>query len=254
MNEQAMAGETGVVGDGPRGLSQVERVVDVFVAPSATFQDILRSSSWWLPLVLMAVFSTAATYSIDRQVGFSRVAENQVQSSPKQAEQMAELTPDQRALQLNRMAMGSRYFSYGLPLFLLLVFAIYAGIMLGTFNFGLGARMTYAQVFAVSWYASLPYLLISLLTIVVVWFGGNAEGFSLQNPVGTNLAYYLPDAAPWLKALLIQIDVVKLWTLALTVLGLKIVSKKSMGQAAAAVVGWWLLIVLISVAATAAFS
>ena len=105
-----------------------------------------------------------------------------------------------------------------------------------------------------SWYASLPYLLISLLTIVVVWFGGNAEGFSLQNPVGTNLAYYLPDAAPWLKALLIQIDVVKLWTLALTVLGLKIVSKKSMGQAAAAVVGWWLLIVLISVAATAAFS
>jgi hypothetical protein len=137
---------------------------------------------------------------------------------------------------------------------LLIIFAIYSGILLGTFNFGLGARMTYGQVFAVSFYASLPYLLISLLTILTVCFGGNAEGFDLKNPVGTNPAYYLPDAAPWLKALLTQFDVVKLWSLALTVLGLKIVSKRSIGQAAAAVIGWWLLLVLISVAATAAFS
>lgn len=254
MSEDAVAGGMNVAGEEPRGLSQMGRLLNTFVAPSATFEDILRSTSWWLPFVLILVLSTAATYTVDRQVGFSRVAENAVQASPKQAEQLAELTPAQRAVQMRQRATGTKYIAYALPVLLLLIFAIYAAIMLGTFNFGLGARMTYGQVFAVIIYASLPYLLVSLLTIVTVLWGGNAEGFDLQNPVGTNVAYYLPDAAPWLKALLSQIDVVKLWTLVLTVLGLKVVSKRPMGQAAAAVVGWWLLIVLISVAATAALS
>jgi len=134
--------------------------------------------------VLLAVFSTAATYSIDRQVGFSRVAENQVQASPKQTEQLAELTPQARATQMRMRAIGTRYTAYAMPVLLLLFFAIYAGIMLGTFNFGLGARMTYGQVFAVSFYASLPYLLISLLTILTVCFGSNQESFDMQNPIG----------------------------------------------------------------------
>jgi len=246
--------EVGVGTDGPRGLSQVERVVNTFVAPTATFKDILRSTSWWLPFVLLVVFSTASTYSIDRQVGFSRVAENQVQASPKQAEQLAALTPQARAAQMKLTTTWTRYMTYAIPVLLLAFLAIYAAILLGSFNLGLGARMSFGQVFAVSFYASLPYLLISLLTVLNVCFGGNQESFNLQNPVGTNLAYYMPDAAAWLKALLAQLDVVKLWTLALTVLGMKIVSKKSLGQAAAVVVGWWLLVVVVSVAATAAFS
>jgi hypothetical protein len=248
MNEDVL------VEEGASRLSQIERVADVFVAPAATFRDILRSTSWWLPFLLMVVFSTGSTVAIDRQVGFDRVAENQVQASPKQTEQLAELTPEARATQMRQRAMGTKYFLFAMPVFLLLVFAIYAGILLGSFNFGLGAKLTYGQVFAVSWYASLPYLLISLLTIVNVCFGSNAESFDLQNPVGTNLAYYLPDLAPWLKALLTQIDIIKLWTVALTVVGIKIVSKKSLGQAAAVVIGWWLLVVLVSVAAVAAFS
>jgi len=81
-----------------------------------------------------------------------------------------------------------------------------------------------------------------------------AESFNLKEPVGTNLAYYLPDASPWLKSLLSFGDVIGIWVLVLLVIGGAIVAKKSIGQAAAVVVGWWLLIVLVSVAATAAFS
>jgi hypothetical protein len=248
MNEEVMVPqETG-------GLSQIGRVVDTFVAPTATFRDILRSSAWWLPFVLMIVFSTAATYTVDRHVGFNRVAENQVLSSPKQEEQMAELTPEDRAAQMDKRAMGTRYFTYGFPLILLLVWAIYAAIMLGTFNFGLGARMTYGQAFAATIYSSLPYLLVSLLTVLTVALGNNAESFDLQNPVGTNLAYYLPDLAPWLKSLLMQFDVVRLWSLGLSIVGFKIVSGRTTGQAAAVVIGWWLLFVLMGVAAAAMFS
>lgn len=243
-----------LVGDRPLGLSQVGRVVDTFVAPASTFTDILRSASWWLPFVLILIVSTLSTYSIDRHVGFSRVAENTVQSSPKQVEQMSDMTPQERASNMDKRALGTRYFSYAFPLLLLIFLAIYAGIMLGIFNFGLGARMTYGQAMAVTMYASLPYLLISLLTILTVSFGNNAETFNIQNPVGTNPAYFLSDAAPWLKTLLTQFDLVRLWSLVLTVVGFKIVARRSTGQAAAVVVGWWLLVLLVSVAATAAFS
>jgi hypothetical protein len=252
------SGRGGVMSDdvqaGGGGLSQIERVANTFVAPKSTFVDILRSASWWVPFLLIMVVSTASTYSIDRHVGFDRVAENTVQASPKQAEQMAELAPPDRASQMEKRALGTRYFSYGFPLLLLIFLAIYAGIMLGIFNFGLGARMSYGQAMAVTIYASLPYLLISLLTILTVTFGNNAETFNIQNPVGTNPAYFLADAAPWLKALLTQFDIVRLWSLVLTVVGFKIVAKKSTGQAAAVVVGFWLLVLLVSVAATAAFS
>ena len=43
--------------DGANGLSEIARVVDTFVAPTATFKDILRSASWWLPFLLMAVIT-----------------------------------------------------------------------------------------------------------------------------------------------------------------------------------------------------
>ena len=72
---------------GRGGLSQLERVVNTFVAPAATFRDILRSTSWWLPFVLIVLFSTASTYTvaIQHNVGFSRVAETQIRMTPKQA-------------------------------------------------------------------------------------------------------------------------------------------------------------------------
>ncbi|MGB7554313.1 MAG: hypothetical protein WBM04_08060 [Candidatus Korobacteraceae bacterium] len=35
-------------------LSQAERVVDTFVAPSKTFTDIRRNATWWVPWVLIS--------------------------------------------------------------------------------------------------------------------------------------------------------------------------------------------------------
>ena len=59
-----------------RGLSQAERVLNTFVAPAATFKDILRSASWWLPCVLMIIGSLASGFAVQQKVGFDRVNEN----------------------------------------------------------------------------------------------------------------------------------------------------------------------------------
>ncbi|MGA1982625.1 MAG: YIP1 family protein [Acidobacteriaceae bacterium] len=252
MNENAVAGEVGVGGDGARSLSELERVVDTFVAPAATFKDILRSTSWWLPFVLMLVTSIATAFTVERKVGFDQAYENQVRMSPNTQERMADMTPAQRS-QAERISVAvTKYVTYGSFVLVTGFLALYALILWASFNFGLGAKTTFSQVFAVTMYASLPYLLISLLTIVSLCFGGNAEGYDYKNPVATNLAYIMSsDTAPWLKGLLESFDIVKLWSVVLTVIGMAIVAKKTIAQSAIIVGIFWLIGVVVTVAASA---
>jgi hypothetical protein len=84
-------------------------------------------------------------------------------------------------------------------------------------------------------------------------FGGNAEGYDYKNPVATNLAYFMPDAAPWLKGLLQSFDVVKLWAVVLQVIGMAIVARKTIAQSALIVGIFWLIGVVVTIAG-AAFS
>ncbi len=237
-----------------RGLSEVERVVDTFVAPTKTFADILRSARWWLPFVLLVLVTLGTTAVVERQVGFERVAENQIHQSPKQAERYDAAPPDQKATQIHSMGKAYRYSSYGSFVFILIFVAIMALLYWASFNFGLGAATTFGQMFAVIMYASLPRLLTGLLTIVTLLFGGNAESYDLKNPVGTNPAYFMPDGAPWLKAALSFFDVIGIWQLVLMVIGTAIVAKVSRGKAAAVVVGWWAIGLIVSVGIAAATS
>jgi hypothetical protein len=243
-----------VVGGQVAGLSQVERVVDAFVAPTKTFTDILRSASWWLPFLLLVLVTLGTTVVVDKQVGFERVAENQIRQNPKQEESMASLTAEQRAARMQSIGKGYRYSSYGAFLFILVFVAIGALLYWATFNFGLGAQTTFGQMMAVWMYASLPRLLTGLLTIVTLMFGGSADSYDMRNPVGTNLAYFLPDSGPVLKTILSFFDVMGLWQLALLVLGTAIVAKVSKGKAAAVVLGWWVVGLVVSVGIAVATS
>src|SRR5271156_436725 len=236
------------------GLSQVERVVDTFIAPSKTFTDILRCTSWWLPFLLLVLVTLGTTVTREKQVGWGRVAENQIHENPKQEEALANLTPEQRAGRMQLTASIYRYTSYGSFVFILVFVAIFALIYWASFNFGLGAKTTFSQMFALCMYASLPRLLTGLLTILTLMFGNSADSYDMKNPVGTNLAYFMPDSGPALKAALSFFDLIGLWQLVLLVIGTAIVAKVSTGKAAAVVVGWWVLGMLISVAIAAATS
>jgi hypothetical protein len=72
--------------------------------------------------------------------------------------------------------------------------------------------------------------------------------------VGTNLAYYMPDASPVVKTLLSFFDLIGLWQLVLLVIGTAIVAKVSKGKAAAVVVGWWMFGLVVSVGIAVATS
>jgi hypothetical protein len=237
--EAALAAET-------KPLSQVERVMDTFVAPSKTFTDILRSTSWWLPFLLATVVSMASAFAINQKIGFDAVAEQSIQQNAKQEEQMSQMEPAARAKQIHIIGVTMKYSFYASGVIILAFTAVLSLLNWASFNFGFGARTTFGQNFAVCMYAGLPRMFLAVLNIILVYAGVNTENFDLNNPVGTNIGYYLTDSPQWLKTAGSFFDIFGLWTLALMVIGTSIIAKKSKGQAAIVVVGWWVIGLLIS--------
>jgi hypothetical protein len=230
------------------GLSQVERVVDTFIAPSKTFTDILRNQSWWLPFLIIAIVGYGFIVTVDKRVGWEAVMENSLKTNQSQADRINNAPADQQASIRATTVASYKIFSYGFIVFVLLYWVVATAVLLGTLNFGFGGTAKFGQLFAVFVYAGLPGIIKSVLSIVVLFAGLGSDAFQLQNPVGTNLGYYLsPESPKWLISLGTSIDVFTIWTVVLLVIGCSIVAKIKRSSAAVAVVGWWLLLTIVSV-------
>ena len=239
----------------PAPLSEGQRLIDVFFAPSKTFTDLRRSASWWAPFLITAIVSLLFVYTVDQKVGFRKVAENQIQSQPKQADRMERMPADQRENAMRTQVKFTRIFSYAFPVVILGWYAIVAAVLLATLKFGVSADVKYSTLFALVNYAGLPGLLKSLLAILSLLAGVSSDGFTFQNPVATNPGYFVDAAAhPVLSRLLTSFDIFVFWTLALTAIGITCISKVKRGTAFAVVFGWLGVLVLIGVAFAAAFS
>ncbi len=242
------------VAEGGAPLSQVTRFVDTIVAPRKTFTDILRSANCWLPLVVMLILTVGWTYSIDKTVGFAAAAEQQMQKNPKAEEQMAQLTPQQRAQRMSMTASITRYSTYASFVFVVIFVSLEALLLWASFNFGLGARLKFSQVFAVVVYAGIPRYLLWIISAIMLFSGVGTDNFDLRNPVGTNIGYYLTDSPQWLQTAGQFFDILGFWSLALLVLGMAIVAGKKISQSATIVIGWWVLILIIVTGFSFAFS
>ncbi|MFZ0313487.1 MAG: YIP1 family protein [Candidatus Korobacteraceae bacterium] len=237
----------------PRPLSEVERVVDTFVAPSKTFTDLRRSANWIVPWLLLALASVALVVVVDKKIGMQRAAENQLALQPKRAEQLDKLPPEKRAEQMETVVKLTRILAYASPVSLLIIFAIIAAVLLGSFNFGFGAELTFNQCLAVCVYASLPGILKALIAILAIAVGGG-EAFTFQNPVASNLGGLVDPASHFLYSLATSIDVFTIWTLVLTGIGISCLTKVKRGTCLGVVFGWWAILVFGGAAIAAAFA
>ncbi len=244
---------TEIVVEQPGGLSEVSRVVNTFVAPAKTFTDIRRKATWWLPFCIMIVVGLFFATSIDRKVGFDAVAQKSIEQSPMLSDRVASMPAADRTRMLNRQATTTKYTTYGYSAIILLWGLMVALLYWMTMNFVMGASIKFKQALAVWMYGALPGSLKAGLAACLLWANVGTEGFDIKNPVGTNPAYYLPDANAALKAALGFFDVFGLWTLALMVIGLAAISGKTKGQAAVVAVGWWVFGLLLATALGAMF-
>jgi hypothetical protein len=230
-------------------LSQMERVTNVFTAPSKTFADLKRDSSWWLPFIILAIFSWTFVATVDKKIGFDQVVDTTLANmSDSQKARMEQAPPEQQQQQVRMMKASYKYVSYGFPIVLLIMMSIFAAVYMGAFNFGLGAEIPYKQALAVVIYASLPTIVRSLLAIISIFALGNPENFNFENPVATNPGVLVNVAQhPAINKLLASLDVVTIWSLVLTGIGFATISKVKRGTAIGMILGIYAAVVLVMV-------
>lgn len=243
------------VADVAPGLSQWQRVVNIFTAPSKTFEDIKRGhKSWWMPFLISVVAGYLLFAVVYTKIGMATVSENQMKMDPKTEERMASMTPEQRA--------GAEKISIGITqgIFIcnpLLVLAFVAGgslVLWGTINFAFGGKASYGSVFAAWMFAGLPGVIKVLLGIIVIYAGMAPESFNIRNFAPTNAGAFLNpvDTNKVLYSLATSLDAITIWTLVLMGIGVSIVAGVKRTSGYIAVFGWWAIIVLVGVVWAAA--
>jgi hypothetical protein len=239
----------------PRPLSEGQRLVDTFIAPTKTFTDLRRNASWWGPYLIIVITSIAFIYVVDQKVGFPKVVDNIIQLQPKTVEKLDRMAPDQKQQILQRQVTGTKFISYSIPLVALIVYAILAGVLFATLKFAAGADIKYTTLYALIVYTRLPQVFIALLGVLSLLAGGSVDGFNIENPVATNPGYFIgPEGSPVLRTFLTPFDVLNLWSLILIAIGITCISKVKRGTAFAVVFGWFAVVVIVRVAFTAATS
>ena len=237
------------------GLSQMQRVVNIFAAPSKTFEDIKRGNkSWWMPLLIMAIVGYLFFAVVATKVTMQTVVDNQMRlMSESQQEQMAKASPEQREMS----AKISLYVTEGVfiasPVFLLAVAAVVSLVLWGTINFVFGGKAKFGTIFAMWFFANLPSIIKTLLGIVVVFISNTPETFNIKNFAPTNVGAFLPamETNHAVYALATSLDVVSIWCMVLMSIGLATVAGVKRTSGYIAVFGWWAIVVLIGVGVAA---
>jgi len=226
-------------------LSQIERIVDVFIAPRKTFTDLLRSAAWWAPWLLVVLVSVSFVYVGGEKVGFRKISENNMKAQPKQQAALEQLPSAAREQRMDQVANFTKALSYSFWIFQLVILVIIAALQFGTFKLAAGANVTFKVALAIVIYASLPGIIKALLAIVSLVAGASPDSFTFQNPLATNPAYFMdPSSSPFLYSLGSSLDIFLIWTLILNAFAYTCVSKVKMGTALAVVLGWWIVITL----------
>jgi hypothetical protein len=234
-------------------LTETQRCVDIFTSPTKTFVDLRRKATFWGPLIVMIVVGIGFSFTVQKKIGWEQVFQNNISQTPAKAEKI-ESSPNAASIKAisAKITAGATYGYWAIVLLITLVTSLLIWVSI---NFGFGGTAKYSQIYAVSLYASLVMNIKFLLGIVAILAGLAPDSFLIQNPVGSNIGYYLSSDFPiWLRTLCAHIDIFEIWSLVLSVIGVAVVARVSKGKAAAVVVGWWIVFVLVAVAGAAAQS
>ena len=136
-------------------LTEVQRVVDTFTAPSKTFTDILRKATFWGPLLIMILVSVGFSFARPAEDRMGQgLTNNMLHQSPKGEERFAQMPPDQAANAKAVAAKITGIVTYIYTVIVLIITAITTLLVWVTVNFGFAGTSKYSQVYAVNMYAS----------------------------------------------------------------------------------------------------
>jgi len=241
------------------GLSEPQRLVNVFIAPSKTFEDLKRNPSWWVPFVISAVFFFFFGIVVVQKIDMRQFTQQQIDKSPVAQRQLERLTPEQREQNLAIRAAFTKGTFYGFPVLVLIGGLIFAAILMAIFNFILGAEVSFPRALGVVFYAGIPGVIRSVLLIISLLASSDPSTIDLSgNPMPTNLGFFLdPQGNKVLYSLASALDIFTIWYVVLLGLGFAAASmnrKPSKGTGMTTVLVCYGIVVLIGLGFKLAFS
>lgn len=230
-----------------RRMGEAGRVINVFLDPRAAFPDIAARPRFWVPVVLLIIFSVAYLSTFSYYVGWDRVLQQQMESNP----QLQNMSADQRARMEETQARMASVMNSVVPaspiLIIPVTLLVVAGVFAFVFRVLLATDVTFRQLFAVTSYGFLPDLVMCLASIAVVLLK-DPDQVNPENLLAFNIGAYL-DPESTSKALLsiaTSIDLFTFWKLGLLAMGIAVAARKlAFSTALAGVSIPWLIWVLL---------
>lgn len=228
-------------------LSEPARVINAFVAPSKTFEDIRRNASWWVPWLLLTFAGLGVSSVMAKKVDFDQMMRQQIANS-RQAEQFESLSKEQQEQRLQVMAKFGKGFSFIIPVIGPIIGALIVGaLLMATFNFAFEAEVPFRQSVAILFYAWLPGLLLQIFTMVTLLLRSDTQDMNLRNMVATNPGYFMDpnSGSKFVYGMASSLDVFSIWIICLIGIGFatNAVNRKrlSTGTAIGTVAAWFIL-------------
>ena len=229
----------------PTGMGEVSRLTGVFFEPKKTFEDIAARPRWVVPLVVLLVAVVLVSFAYSQHIGWDRIVRHQLESSSRNAQLTQEQRDAQMAISMKVAPIAGFAFPLvGIPIAFLIIAAVLMGIASGIMS----AKIRFKQMYSIVAYASLPGVVSSILTVVVV-FLKNPEEFNTENPLAFNPGAFLDpqSTSKFVYSLATSFDLFSLWTIILLAIGIQAASarKLSFGGALGTVIIPWLVWIFI---------
>jgi Yip1 domain len=202
-----------------RGLSEPERIINTYIAPSKTFEDIRRNASWWVPWLLLSVCSVLFGVIKFQKLDPRHLVQQRIEQSERSQRQMEQLSPEQRESSIAIQAKVARIIFFLGPIGYILASVVLAAILMAVFNFGFAAEIPFQRYLAITFYSFLPVVLSTLLTAITVIL--NPDNYNQFNAIATNPAYFMDRADhKFLWGIAAGFDIFAIWIVVLLASGI----------------------------------
>ena len=232
-------------------MSEIGTILNVFMEPGRTFEDLRKKPRFILGLVLISILASAMSFALYQKVGeagIRRAVNEQLDRSP----QTASMPADQRQGIVSFNLTLQKY----MPIVVFVIVPIFMFII-GLFYFlganAFGGNGGFLHAVSVVVYSSIPPTVLMTIAGLIVLAVKSADDIDLTAAQRGGLVQANPSmfidgkAQPVLAAILSTVDVFQIWGWILAAIGLKITNKLSSGSAWAIVIIFALIGVLFKV-------
>lgn len=215
-------------------IGSFQRLIKMFYAPGEVFDDIKTKPTWLVVLIAMMVLTIGAQAIVLPHM------DNEATLRARLGDRADEISDEQ----IETMIAGGEKITRFIPLITAVVVPIMWAILAAIFLLMLkmvGSETDFVTTLSATLHAYWPSSAVAtVLTVALIQRVDKITEQEIPNLVKSHLGVLLPaDAPAWLSSMASTFSVFNIWTLALLVVGFKVVGRLSSTRAAIAVLVPW---------------